>query len=194
MLGAVGIRRGCFVAARRWASRPNSELLALCENAGARSQVVSFRLSFEIMPYAQLRFRTFRRAGPQSTHSLQSGTRTHFPDSILCFRFSSATEPPGGGLDRNGTADAAGHDRMSQPCSNSRLSAERKGRLALPFSGAPIAAGLPGPAIEGQSRPGRTFCGSAGRFRSGLRWPTHTLLALRAPECERVVAPSFTRS
>ena len=42
--------------------------------------------------------------------------------------------------------------------------------------------------------PGVRAAARLGRFRSGLRWPTHALLALRAAEGESVIGPSVTLS
>ena len=78
-------------------------------------------------------------------------------------------------------------NRIFQPCSNSPLPTEGKRRFELPSSDSPVAAGLPRPAFEEQSKPGPAFCRSARSLPLRPRWPTHALLALRGSEGERVM-------
>ena len=124
--------------------------------------------------HAKLRFRTFRRAKPQSADSLAFRKRTGLPDCTLCFRFPFVRETP-------------------RKFRLQRKDRHRRSRLTGRFSFAPTGICLPKgiedslcgsrnlrsppdcpePGSRNSRSPGVRSAARLGRFRSGLRWPTH---------------------
>ena len=92
--------------------------------------------------------------------------------------------------------------QMSRAPSESDISAslqqhsayrKEKSRFELPISGTPVAAGLPGPAFERQSRPRHAFCRPARTLSlEHSLAATHVVMVLRASEDEWAMAPSVT--
>ena len=145
---------------------------------------------------AKLRFRTLCRAKPQSACSLAFRKRTGFPDYTLCFRFPFVREIPDRGFDRNGMADVAGHYRTGYFSLAPTAHCLPKGRKDANCRSQRLRSppDYPNPRSMNSPEQGVRSAARLGRLRSGPRWPTRALLALRAPEGERITAPSVTPS
>ena len=121
---------------------------------------------------------------------------TGFSECMLCCLFSSAREALAGGFDRNGREAAAGHDRTGRFSLAPTAHCVPKGREDSIWRARWL---RPRPHCPDRDRrttpsPGVRSAARLGRSRSGLRWPTHALLGLRASEGKRAMAPSVTLS
>ena len=101
---------------------------------------------------------------------------------------------PSGGFDRHGTAAPQATTRAFSLALIAICVPNGREYLRCHSQGPGSPPDCPDPRSKDGSNPGARPFARLGRFRSGLRWPTHTLLALRAPECERVMAQSITLS